>query len=203
MEQEEDEDIAFAKWMSSFWGHNLVDEGGKDVRARQRRQSKAPAERRASCPAQLSAVRMSQMHSTTKVPTPVSLKGFKEIRRDKEDRGHHLMKAKTNEPTLNSQEENKRSSVQTFTSTFQKHLKFRSRNTLSLDKEEDPCVICHDDLRTGYVRELHCMHRFHKECIGMWLWKKPTCPTCRVKVKIPNPFFWSSPKNEDPMTATF
>uniref|UniRef100_A0A4W3JUP3 Leukemia NUP98 fusion partner 1 n=1 Tax=Callorhinchus milii TaxID=7868 RepID=A0A4W3JUP3_CALMI len=48
MEQEEDEDIAFAKWMSSFWGHNLVDEGGKDVRARQRRQSKAPAERRAS-----------------------------------------------------------------------------------------------------------------------------------------------------------
>eukprot|EP00062_Callorhinchus_milii_P010928 gi/632956677/ref/XP_007894076.1/ PREDICTED: leukemia NUP98 fusion partner 1 [Callorhinchus milii] len=132
MEQEEDEDIAFAKWMSSFWGHNLVDEGGKDVRARQRRQSKAPAERRASCPAQLSAVRMSQMHSTTKVPTPVSLKGFKEIRRDKEDRGHHLMKAKTNEPTLNSQEENKRSSVQTFTSTFQKHLKFRSRNTLSL-----------------------------------------------------------------------
>lgn len=31
------------------------------------------------------------------------------------------------------------------------------------DEDEDPCVICHDDLHTGSIWELHCMHRFHKE----------------------------------------
>lgn len=49
MEYEEDDDIFFAKWMSSFWGHNLIDENEKEGRGYKRR-TRPFSERRASLP---------------------------------------------------------------------------------------------------------------------------------------------------------
>uniref|UniRef100_A0A663NEC1 Leukemia NUP98 fusion partner 1 n=1 Tax=Athene cunicularia TaxID=194338 RepID=A0A663NEC1_ATHCN len=43
-----DDDISFAKWMSSFWGHNLMDE--KEGRGHKKRQTRLFSERRASLP---------------------------------------------------------------------------------------------------------------------------------------------------------
>uniref|UniRef100_A0A8D0KRM2 Leukemia NUP98 fusion partner 1 n=1 Tax=Strix occidentalis caurina TaxID=311401 RepID=A0A8D0KRM2_STROC len=50
MEYEEDDDISFAKWMSSFWGHNLIDENEKEGRGHKKRQARPFSERRASLP---------------------------------------------------------------------------------------------------------------------------------------------------------
>uniref|UniRef100_A0A8B9DMT1 Leukemia NUP98 fusion partner 1 n=1 Tax=Anser cygnoides TaxID=8845 RepID=A0A8B9DMT1_ANSCY len=50
MEYEEDDDISFAKWMSSFWGHNLIDENEKEGRGHKKRQTRHFSERRASLP---------------------------------------------------------------------------------------------------------------------------------------------------------
>lgn len=49
MEYDEDDDIFFAKWMSSFWGHNLIDEE-KEGRGHKKRQPRLCSERRASLP---------------------------------------------------------------------------------------------------------------------------------------------------------
>uniref|UniRef100_A0A8C3XYA2 Leukemia NUP98 fusion partner 1 n=1 Tax=Catharus ustulatus TaxID=91951 RepID=A0A8C3XYA2_CATUS len=49
MEYDEDDDIFFAKWMSSFWGHNLIDEE-KEGRGHKKRQPRVCSERRASLP---------------------------------------------------------------------------------------------------------------------------------------------------------
>lgn len=49
MEYDEDDDIFFAKWMSSFWGHNLIDEG-QEGRGHKKRQPRLCSERRASLP---------------------------------------------------------------------------------------------------------------------------------------------------------
>lgn len=50
MEYDEDDDIFFAKWMSSFWGHNLIDEKDKEGRGHKKRQTRLCSERRASLP---------------------------------------------------------------------------------------------------------------------------------------------------------
>uniref|UniRef100_A0A8C2U457 Leukemia NUP98 fusion partner 1 n=1 Tax=Coturnix japonica TaxID=93934 RepID=A0A8C2U457_COTJA len=41
MEYEEDDDISFARWMSSFWGHSLLDENEKEGRGHKKRQTRS------------------------------------------------------------------------------------------------------------------------------------------------------------------
>lgn len=50
MEYEEDDDISFAKWMSSFWGHDLIYDGEKEGRGHKKYQTRLFSERRASLP---------------------------------------------------------------------------------------------------------------------------------------------------------
>ncbi|XP_067849173.1 E3 ubiquitin-protein ligase DZIP3-like isoform X2 [Heptranchias perlo] len=55
--------------------------------------------------------------------------------------------------------------------------------------EEDPCVICHDELvppKDCY--ELECKHIFHKKCIDDWLKEQSTCPICRILVLKPEDY---------------
>ncbi|KAJ8004019.1 hypothetical protein DPEC_G00154450 [Dallia pectoralis] len=77
---------------------------------------------------------------------------------------------------------------------------FRRRNVLSLSDADCVCLICHGDLhrRGGGVRELHCSHSFHIECIEEWLWRKQTCPTCCVRLPVPEPLYWSSTRIKVP-----
>uniref|UniRef100_A0A663DVV5 Leukemia NUP98 fusion partner 1 n=1 Tax=Aquila chrysaetos chrysaetos TaxID=223781 RepID=A0A663DVV5_AQUCH len=49
-QHKQDDDISFAKWMSSFWGHNLIDENEKEGRGHKKRQTRPFSERRASLP---------------------------------------------------------------------------------------------------------------------------------------------------------
>ncbi|XP_056415273.1 leukemia NUP98 fusion partner 1 [Hyla sarda] len=218
--EEDDDDILFAKWMSSFWGHSGVEESEKDLRNHRKRQSRALSERRASlpCPAQLSAMHVARFHSASKAPSPVYLKGYKEPHGDKDTKSNNqtkLSKVFSVEASVpESKEQKKRSnSIQEFSESFDKQLRFRTKRSTSLgehsiprwhsscrekDEDEDPCVICHDDLHTDSIWELHCSHRFHKECIEKWLCKKQTCPTCRVQVITSKSFFLSSARMKVP-----
>ncbi|XP_075710717.1 E3 ubiquitin-protein ligase TTC3 isoform X2 [Rhinoderma darwinii] len=53
---------------------------------------------------------------------------------------------------------------------------------------EDPCIICHDELKQSPVLKLDCGHDFHKHCIKTWLHTQSTCPTCREHALLPEDF---------------
>ncbi|XP_037319549.2 uncharacterized protein si:ch211-207l14.1 [Pungitius pungitius] len=71
---------------------------------------------------------------------------------------------------------------------------FRRRNVMSLSDAYSVCLICHNELSRGVggTRELQCSHTFHRECLEEWLWRKHLCPTCHVRVSVPQPAHWSS-----------
>ncbi|XP_078089078.1 E3 ubiquitin-protein ligase DZIP3-like [Mustelus asterias] len=58
----------------------------------------------------------------------------------------------------------------------------------ALTEEQDPCVICHEELATELMLVLPCAHKFHTQCIGPWLNEQRTCPTCRLHVVLPQEF---------------
>jgi hypothetical protein len=46
------------------------------------------------------------------------------------------------------------------------------------------CTICQNTkTEIDISRSLICKHKFHIECIEIWLAKNKTCPICRYKVK--------------------
>ncbi|XP_007061677.2 leukemia NUP98 fusion partner 1 isoform X3 [Chelonia mydas] len=182
MEYEEDDDISFAKWMSSFWGHSLIDENEKEGRGYRKRQTRAFSERRASLPAKLSSIHMTRLRASTKTPSSSHLRGCKEFQEGQDVKCHCHMKACKISSPDGSGSTSRSDSIQEISESFEKQLHFKIKRSVSLDEDSDPCVICHDDLETGSIVELHCMHSFHKECIEKWLLKKPTCPTCRIHV---------------------
>jgi len=59
----------------------------------------------------------------------------------------------------------------------------------SLEKEDAICSVCLTGFEGGEsLRMLPCLHRFHKECVDMWLTRKPFCPLCKA-----NPFRMQQP----------
>ncbi|XP_032076256.1 E3 ubiquitin-protein ligase DZIP3-like, partial [Thamnophis elegans] len=50
--------------------------------------------------------------------------------------------------------------------------------------DNDPCVICHEELNSNLLHVLDCGHRFHKLCIGPWIKEHSTCPTCRRHILL-------------------
>ncbi|XP_054983686.1 E3 ubiquitin-protein ligase DZIP3 isoform X1 [Sorex araneus] len=62
-------------------------------------------------------------------------------------------------------------------------------NNLDEDEdEEEPCVICHENLSPENLSVLPCAHKFHSQCIRPWLMQQGTCPTCRLHVLLPEEF---------------
>ncbi|XP_043847065.1 E3 ubiquitin-protein ligase DZIP3 [Dromiciops gliroides] len=60
--------------------------------------------------------------------------------------------------------------------------------TKNLGDDEEPCVICHDNLTPDNLCVLACAHKFHSQCIKPWLKRQGTCPTCRLYVVLPEEF---------------
>uniref|UniRef100_A0A8C4PMB4 E3 ubiquitin-protein ligase DZIP3 n=1 Tax=Equus asinus asinus TaxID=83772 RepID=A0A8C4PMB4_EQUAS len=58
----------------------------------------------------------------------------------------------------------------------------------NLEEEEEPCVICHENLSPENLSVLPCAHKFHSQCIRPWLMQQGTCPTCRLHVLLPEEF---------------
>ncbi|XP_016051141.1 PREDICTED: E3 ubiquitin-protein ligase DZIP3 isoform X4 [Miniopterus natalensis] len=61
-------------------------------------------------------------------------------------------------------------------------------SNLDDEEEEEPCVICHENLSPENLSVLPCAHKFHSQCIRPWLMQQGTCPTCRLHVLLPEEF---------------
>ena len=46
-------------------------------------------------------------------------------------------------------------------------------------KEAEECSICLEELDSMPLRILQCGHKFHRECVDIWLNRYYTCPYCR------------------------
>ncbi|KAM7388638.1 hypothetical protein PAMP_024800 [Pampus punctatissimus] len=202
MDNDEDDDGNFTKWMSSYWGH-----GGEGGRSRERKRSfrrpaRTQADRRASLPtvSQLDAMRLNRLHAAAMAPNPSHIR----TREEKgEVRPHQRARRASSDENSRSKSaipENRITTIPELTESFEKRLYLRDKRTASVNDDDKLCLICHDDMRKneGAVQELHCTHRFHKECMEQWLWKKQTCPTCRVHVSMPKPLYWSSSRIKVP-----
>jgi len=45
------------------------------------------------------------------------------------------------------------------------------------------CPVCFEPFLEGEeIRTLPCMHRYHKECIDRWLFKRPACAKCKQSI---------------------
>ncbi|XP_016337354.1 leukemia NUP98 fusion partner 1-like isoform X2 [Sinocyclocheilus anshuiensis] len=190
MDNDEDDDGNFTKWMSSYWGHGVGEEHAKDRKRSFRRSSRNKADRRASlpCMSQLEAMQANHFHANTMAPGPVHLKG----REEKEVHSHpraRRMSSDENSRTKVVGPECHISTIPELTECLEKRLRFNNQK----GDADSICLICHEELWNGRggIQELHCGHHFHKECIEKWLWQKQSCPSCRVHVTMPEPL-WSS-----------
>ncbi|XP_009889927.1 PREDICTED: leukemia NUP98 fusion partner 1 [Charadrius vociferus] len=135
MEYEEDDDIFFAKWMSSFWGHNLIDENEKEGRGHKKRQTQPFSERRASLPARLSSLHTTRLHASTKGSSSGHLKGSKEFQEDQDVKCHCHRKASRTPSADSSGPETRSNSIQEFAESFEKQLQLKSKRSVSLQPE--------------------------------------------------------------------
>ncbi|XP_054556590.1 E3 ubiquitin-protein ligase DZIP3 isoform X4 [Talpa occidentalis] len=72
--------------------------------------------------------------------------------------------------------------------TSQSPATWEGANNLDDEEEEEPCVICHENLSPENLSVLPCAHKFHSQCIRPWLMQQGTCPTCRLHVLLPEEF---------------
>ncbi|XP_064650634.1 uncharacterized protein LOC135502068 isoform X3 [Lineus longissimus] len=63
-----------------------------------------------------------------------------------------------------------------------------NQTPISIFEDEDPCVICHEEMTPGTFVSLDCHHVFHDECIRKWLQEQRTCPTCRKYALLSDEF---------------
>ncbi|NXC41568.1 LNP1 protein, partial [Penelope pileata] len=135
MEYEEDDDISFARWMSSFWGHNLIEENEKEGRGQKKRQTQSLSERRASLPARLSSLHTTRLHASTRGSSSGHLKGSKEFQEDQDVKCHRHRKASRTPSADSSCPETRSNSMQEFAESFEKQLHFKSKRSVSLQPE--------------------------------------------------------------------
>ncbi|XP_008301638.1 E3 ubiquitin-protein ligase TTC3 [Stegastes partitus] len=153
------------------------------------------ADRRASlpCPATLSAMQLSRLHSSTRAPLTAKVLLHRSSSR-------RLLPSPQEVAAPTS--ERRPSLIPTIpeATPSERRGQFRRRNVMSLSDAYSVCLICHNDLHqgSGGTQELQCTHTFHKECIEEWLWRKQSCPTCHVQVSLPQPVHWSSTRVKVP-----
>ncbi|XP_015266080.1 PREDICTED: leukemia NUP98 fusion partner 1 [Gekko japonicus] len=143
MDYEEDDDVSFAKWMSSFWGHNVPDENDKASRSYRQWQTRSLMERRASLPAKLSSIHMTRFQASTRIPSPSHLRDCKEMREDQdsEDTKWHChakackKSSNGNSPQGTSGPNSRSNSILEFSESFERQLHFKNKRSVSLEPE--------------------------------------------------------------------
>ncbi|XP_051233627.1 leukemia NUP98 fusion partner 1 isoform X1 [Dicentrarchus labrax] len=166
-DNDEDDDGNFTKWMSSYWGHGAESRHSRERKRSFRRPSKTLPDRRASLPtvSQLDAMKLNRLHAAAMAATPSHIK----TREEKgEVRPHQRARRASSDDNSRSKSaipENRITTIPELTESFERRLCLRDKKTMSLNDDDELCLICHEDMRMsgGGVQELHCTHRFHKE----------------------------------------
>ncbi|XP_070817272.1 leukemia NUP98 fusion partner 1 isoform X1 [Chaetodon trifascialis] len=167
VDNDEDDDGNFTKWMSSYWGHGAETGQSRERKRSFRRPAKMQADRRASLPtvSQLDAMKLNRLHAATMAPTPSHIKPREE---KGEVRPHQRARRTSSDDNNRSKStvlENRITTIPELTESFERRLCLRDKQNMSLNDEDKLCLICHEDMRrsAGGVQEQHCSHRFHKE----------------------------------------
>ncbi|XP_072539146.1 leukemia NUP98 fusion partner 1 [Salminus brasiliensis] len=161
MDNDEDDDGNFTKWMSSYWGHGAGEESAKERKRSFRRPTRNTADRRASlpCMSQLEAIKVKQLHAASMPPAPVHLK----TREEKEIRPHpHARRVSSDD--ISRTKESRISTIPELAESLERRLRLRNQKS----DADSVCLICHEEVcngggGVGGAYELHCSHRFHKE----------------------------------------
>ncbi|XP_028301118.1 leukemia NUP98 fusion partner 1 [Gouania willdenowi] len=165
MDNDEDDDGNFTKWMSSYWGH------GAEARQRERKRSfrrpkRTQADRRPSLPtvSQLDAMKLNRLHAAAMAPTPSHIRTREE---KMEVRPHQRARRSSSDDNSHKSgfQEKRISTIPELTESFERRLSLSNKSTLSLNDGDKSCLICHEDIRKNEAvgQGLHCMHRLHKE----------------------------------------
>ena len=57
------------------------------------------------------------------------------------------------------------------------------KTKVKLNKNNDFCVICQEDIDNDcIIREIHCKHSFHIDCIDKWFVENKKCPMCKYEI---------------------
>lgn len=161
MDNEDDDDGNFTKWMSSYWGHGVGEDHAKERKRSFRRPSRKKADRRASlpCMSQLEAMQANHLHVNTMAPVPVHLKS----REDKEVHSHpRARRVSSDESSRNKVgPECHITTIPELSESLERRLRFHNHKA----DADSICLICHEGLRKerGSFQELYCGHHFHKE----------------------------------------
>ncbi|KAM3875782.1 leukemia NUP98 fusion partner 1 [Diretmus argenteus] len=134
MDNDEDDDGNFTKWMSSYWGH-----GAEAGHSRERKRSfrrparRTQADRRASlpCVSQLDAMKLNRLHAATMAPAPIHIK----TREEKgEVRPHCRARRVASDDNGRSKtiSESRISTIPELAEAFEKRFCFRDKKTASL-----------------------------------------------------------------------
>jgi hypothetical protein len=51
------------------------------------------------------------------------------------------------------------------------------------DVKNEECIICLDIDNANSWTILQCSHKFHSQCISIWLRTNQTCPICRIRIE--------------------
>lgn len=203
VDNDEDDDGNFTKWMSSYWGHGAEAAHPRERKRSFRRPAKTHADRRASLPtvSQLDAMKLNRLHAATMAPSPSHVRTREEKGADV--RSHQRARRSNSDDygrPKSALSENRITTIPEITESFERRLCLRNKKAVSVNNNDKLCLICHEEIRRngGGAQELLCTHRFHKECMEQWLWKKQMCPTCRDHVSMLKPLFWSSSRTKVP-----
>ncbi|XP_052414347.1 leukemia NUP98 fusion partner 1-like [Carassius gibelio] len=188
MDNDEDDDGNFTKWMSSYWGHGVGDEHTKDRKRSFKRPSRNKADRRASlpCMSQLEAIQTNHLHANNMVPVPVHLKGREEKEMHSHPRARRVSSDENSRPKAGGPESHI-STIPELTKCLEKRLRFSNQK----GDAESISLICHEELRNGRggILELHCGHHFHKEIKWPEHGTRPrsgsSAPACERRKEIP------------------
>ncbi|XP_036603432.1 leukemia NUP98 fusion partner 1 [Trichosurus vulpecula] len=142
MENEDDDDVSFAKWMSSFWGHSWIDENERELRNHRERRAQDIRNRRTSlpCPTQFAALPMSTVHGPSMV-VPVSGHPRRHSHEDQEFGGHRHMRAgkmcsQSSSVQGQMKPKGRSHSIQEFSEHFEQQLCIRTKRSVSLEPED-------------------------------------------------------------------
>ncbi|XP_070711782.1 uncharacterized protein [Pempheris klunzingeri] len=199
----------FNAWMQRYRGGQKQEKDGEQVEVEKKPEGRRPesrgsvespvrmrVDRRASlpCPATLSAMQLSRLHSSTQAPVTAKV-----LLRCSSARRLLQSQLDAAAPAVSERRPSLITTIPEVTAP-ERRAAFRRRNVMSLSDADSMCLICHHDLNrgSGGTRELHCTHTFHKECIEEWLWRKQSCPTCQVQVSMPEPVYWTSTRVKVP-----
>ncbi|KAK5870395.1 hypothetical protein PBY51_025034 [Eleginops maclovinus] len=170
MDNDDDDDGNFTKWMSSYWGHGA--EAGK---TRDRRSSfkriKTPGDRRASLPTVSQLDAMHRIHAAA----ISSSSGHGKSREEKgevrgeikgEVRQHQRARRASSDDNTRSKTpvpENRISTIPELTEYFERRLQLRDTRSEAPDDEDRLCPLCQEEMLRSGEKSLVCKHRCPKE----------------------------------------